>query len=126
MIAREWLIAFSTTSENRFAMKMPGQFKHCMCFARIDEHWVFVEYARRPGGAIAVVPDSEADPWLAEAQDGATVLKVKQGYEVPPWPLLWCVPLTAYIVGIGSSALRPDAFFRDCVANGAELVCENH
>jgi hypothetical protein len=118
----EWFVAFKTKAKMRIANLFPGRFKHVMAFASRDGLWAFCDVAPFASQFI-IVPDPLADPMIANAIADATVLKVVAG----PGRLggLWCVPATANLTGVPSCALRPDAFFRDCLAHGAEILIEN-
>jgi hypothetical protein len=123
VLPEEWFVAFPRHASKRLLRWVPGQFKHVRLFTRIGNHWLFLEYAWRAEGQCAVVPDAEADPWLALAQENAVVLRLKPGTARARWPLLYCVPFAAQMTGVRSSALRPDGFYRDCLRHGAEIVC---
>lgn len=124
IIPCEWFVVFKKKSMMRWANWAPGKFKHCFAMTFIAEQqiWVFVEFAALSGTAVSICANGEADGWLAEASRDAVVVKMPAGL-AKGWPLgLWCVPLTAHVIGLKSSALLPDGLFRDCMANGGEIV----
>lgn len=124
---REWFIAFHRTSPVRLARWLTvGQtFKHVSCFAFVPAAgcWIFNDW-NLLRSELLIVPDAKADPFLAAEQEDAVVLR-----HVPAaFPLMrpklgfWCVTSVAHLAEIRSCALRPDALFRDCLAEGAEIV----
>ena len=124
IIPGEWFVVFKKKSFLRWANWMPGRFKHCFCFAFVPELqcWVFVEFAALSGTSIGLVKNDEADPWLAEASREAAVVRIAARMG-KGWGMgLYCVPLTAHTIGLSSCALLPDGLFRDCLAQGGELV----
>jgi hypothetical protein len=124
VIPSEWFVVFKRKSAMRWANWVPGKFKHCLAMTFIAERqaWLFVEFAALSGTAVSICANDGADDWLAEASRDAVVVKVPAGMS-KGWAWgLWCVPLTAHVIGLRSSALLPDGLFRDCMANGGEIV----
>ena len=124
IIPRHWFVVFKKKSKLGWANWVPSKFKHCFCLAFIEEmqSWVVVEFAAQSGSMVAFVADSEASDILTAACDDAVVLKVvSRATKGWGWGL-WCVPLTAQLIGIPSCALRVDGLFRDCMRNGGEII----
>lgn len=125
---REWFIAFKHDTPIRLARILTAgqRFRHVACFGFIPAIgcWLFHDWCLA-GTVISVVPDEDADPVIAQMQAGAVVVRF-----VPPWwrvetrlkAGLWCVTATSHLTGVRSSALRPDALFRDCLADGGTIV----
>lgn len=121
---QEWFVVFKRRSRGRITNMIPGRFKHVLAFAFMPavRAWLFVEFAWQGGTAVAIVPNDIADRYLSRASHNAVVVKVRAGRAgMPRWGL-WCVPAIAHVTGIRSCALRPDAFFRDCLRHGGEIV----
>ena len=125
IIPSEWFVVFKTKSKLRWVNWLPGRFKRCLCFAFVREMqcWVFVEYAVMSGSMVALLPDANADRWLGEVCRDAVVVKVRAGMvQKGLCRGLWPVPLTGHVIGLKSRALLPDRLFRDCLAQGGEIV----
>lgn len=126
----EWFLAFRTDTGDPIARFLTrGQrFRHVSCFGFVHPAgcWTFYDW-NLASTMLSVVPEALADEALAYAIDGATIVRF-----VPPaviWrsnPKLgfWCVTSVAHLTGVRSSALRPDALFRDCVAQGGTIIAE--
>lgn len=124
IIPREWFVVFKQKSKLRWCNWVPGRFKHCFCIAFIVEMqcWIFVEFAALSGTAVAFLKNDEADDLLAEVCADAVVVKMPAAMTKGWGWGLWCVPLTAHVIGLRSCALLPDGLFRDCMASGGEIV----
>jgi hypothetical protein len=124
IVPAEWFVVFKKKSKLRWVNWVPGRFKHCFAMAFIAEIqcWAFVEFAATAGSTVALLPNDQADDWLAEAMSDAVVVKYKAGAVQGAGWGLWCVPLTAHVIGVSSCALLPDGLFRDVMRNGGEVV----
>lgn len=124
IIPQEWFVVFKYKSALRWCNWIPGRFHHCFAMAYIEElkSWVFVEFAPLAGAAIAFCPDTEVNEWLGEASRDAVVVKMPARMTRGWYCGLWCVPLTAHVIGLKSCALLPDGLFRDCLRQGGEIV----
>jgi hypothetical protein len=125
----QWLLIFETKA-NRFVQRFcPGRYKH-VCAAgyvpSIDTWLIYsVEFDGTKIGAFR--PGKDFQDWLAVVVKGSGVLRVKAGDRAPrPWFTFWCVPAVRHLVGIRGGALWPDQLWRYCVANGAEIVSDEH
>lgn len=125
---REWFLVFrqSTTDEMALVLTQGRRFKHVACFGFIPAIgcWLFHDWDTA-GTRLIVVPDEDADPFLARMQDDAVVVR----FVTPTWrvedslkPGFWCVTSVAHLTGVKSCALQPDDLFRDCLADGGEIV----
>lgn len=125
---KDWFVVFYDRSEARFVNWLAmGRFKHVAVFGKVERSgaWVFYDFWLNRA-RIFVVGDWEADEAIANFIAGATVVRfprlLADVTDVNLRPGLWCVPAVAHILGIHSSALRPDALFRQCLAKGGEIV----
>lgn len=122
----EWCIVFQRWSTYRVVRWFNGEFKHVACFGHVGgcDSWVFFN----PGWDsfdLTVVPDAVADHFIAEIiRDGlvvrfvAPVVMPKRRFQ----PFMSCTFAVARLTGVRSCALRPDAFLRDCLAQGATVI----
>jgi hypothetical protein len=124
IIPEEWFVVFKRKSKFRWLNWMPGRFKHCFAMAYVEERkcWLFVEFAALSGSAVTLCPDEDADWFLGDASADAVIVKMPARMVKGVGLGLWCVPLTAHVIGLKSCALLPDGLFRDCMANGGEIV----
>ena len=127
-----WFVTFHERSERQWVNRFcPGKFKHVGAFGYVAEArvWVFVDFltARL---MVRVASDRSADILIAEETAGGTVVKMpeidKESKKYRLKPGLWCVPATAHLLGLGGSALLPDQLFRQCMANGGQMVTQNN
>jgi len=120
-----WILAFHRTTESRLVRLLAwGRYKHITAIAYIGEvdHWVFLDW-RFATIDVIVARGVEADRLMNHFTEHADVLgieprEVRSGFRVG-W---WCVPLIKHLVGIRGGALRPDALWRDCIRQGAEII----
>lgn len=118
-----WYLAFSTVPFRWWMKFMPGRFKHVMAFAPLPELglWVFID-AGHDMTEVAVVPDGEAEIFLAGVARMAVVrIACGRRARLPRWGY-WCTAMAGHLVGLGPCALRPDSLYRQCLANGGVLI----
>jgi hypothetical protein len=103
-----------------------GRYKHVRAYAYLPatEHWLFydVHYRRTQ---ILVVPDGDAViAILAVWQRDADIIRVPRRDDAHLFFRIgfWCVPAMKHLIGLRSSALRPDALWRDCVRAGGQQL----
>jgi hypothetical protein len=119
-----WIVVFRPTSESLLVRLLScGRFKHVSAMSYIPgiKAWVTYDVGFN-GTKIVVVPDCEANailgPWLA----GCTLVKMRRQQMRPSYPVLgWCVPAIARLLGL-PSALRSNALYRQCLANGGTVL----
>jgi hypothetical protein len=127
---REWFIAFKRTTSLWLADRLSfGRYKHVSCFGPVPAvgGWLFYDFGKS-AAAIAVVPDRRADDLMGLACDRALVVRWAPPLVVTGWrlkPAFLCTSAVAHLTGVPSCALRPDAFLRDCLAHGAEIVIDD-
>lgn len=121
-----WYLVFEETTP-RWWLRWVGRFKHVMAIGWVAHQRVWLVYDVSLGRSrVAVLPDCPGtDQEIARLMEEATWLALTPR-ETPRFHWLrigfWCVPAVSHLVGIGGCALRPDAFFRDCLRHGAEIV----
>lgn len=140
---KRWFIVFhEVTSRPWLRWLACGRFKHVSCFGWVDsaQRWVFFDPALERTW-LRLVPDDVA------SEEPAHVFDIKAGYyggdlghyanlgQVvaldiqldnvmrPNIGIGWgCVRDVARVVGIRTRAIRPDAFFRECLKRGGTVV----
>ncbi len=122
---REWFVVFQLHTRFRWLRWMPGRYKHVMAFAHVAEAgvWILVNVGW-DRTELVVIDDADVKEILTDLLYGTDIVKVPAGGMPRKLPHFgfWCVPAIAHIVGVKSSALRPDAFLRDCLAHGGEFI----
>jgi hypothetical protein len=132
--ATRWSIVFHRQAENRlFAMLAMGHFKHVSAFAWLPGPRVWIHYDlgfRRT--RVVVLPDTaESKAYLAALITGNAIVTMKvRGDARPVMRLgLFCTSAVKHLIGLRSSALRPDALFASCLRHGGKLsddASQNH
>lgn len=120
-----WVLAFQRSTESPWVRLFAcGRYKHVSAFGYIAEvdHWVFFDW-RFPGIDVIVARGDGATQLMHHyTRDadllGMVPLKRSTGARFG----FWCVPAIKHLLGISGGALRPDALFRDCVRQGAEIL----
>lgn len=122
-----WLLVFhrrcTTPVLNRLVI---GEFKHVSAAGWIEaaESWVFYDPSLNRT-QILVMPDRTGTVAYSSIAVGNAVLRMPVLARRGSARLgFWCVPAIKHLVGLRSGALRPDALWRDCLANGAEIVSQ--
>lgn len=138
-----WFVVFHTATKRRWLRWLAfGRFKHVSCFGWVDsaQRWVFFDPALERAW-LRLVPDEVA------AELPAHIFDIKAGYyggDIGHYSSLGvvvrvetqigdpfapnvrpgrgCVRDVARLIGIKTWALRPDAFFRRCLALGGHII----
>jgi hypothetical protein len=125
---KDWYVVFDPAPTRRWINWLAwGRFKHVACFGFIAraQTWAFFDF-HLDRSRIFVVGDHEADKLIGHYSIGKTVVRMAKplGRELDVNLALggWCVPAVAHIVGLRTCTLRPDALFRQCLANGGEII----
>lgn len=121
-----WTVVFHRKAENRlFSLIAMGHFKHVSAFAWVPECQAWVHYDlgfRRT--RITLLPDTtKSEAYLANLIAGNAIVTMPPCSGVPRVFRfgLFCTTAVKHLIGIGGSALRPDALFASCLRNGGEL-----
>jgi hypothetical protein len=122
-----WLVMFRReTSSSWLDRAVPGHWKHVSAVGYFPDArcWVAVDPTLR-GIWVDVRRGEESGNWLDVVAAGGGVLKVgPRRSEARVFRQFWCVPAVAAMVGSRSGALLPDRFWRDLIAEGAEIVAD--
>lgn len=126
-----WFLCFARTSSTWWMRWLAaGKYKHVAAFGcvRVGKEilWVFydVNYLKTQ---IMIASDKDALPIMEKWAEDADVMAIR------PAPMashrfrigFWCVPAIKHLIGLRSGALRVDPLFRDCLAQGGELIDES-
>lgn len=120
----EWYVAFWEGAEKHWWWPIcrPG-FRHVAAFGYSAEHRVWLVYdvtLRRT--LIQVLDSNQMDAWVTALPDNNCIVAFQPAAEPDP-PLnrlgFWCTTAIAHLVGVRSRALRPEALYRDLIAQGA-------
>ena len=121
-----WTIVFHRKAENWFfSLIAMGRFKHVSAFAWLPDVGVWLVYDlgfRRT--RIAVMPDTaESKAHLARVITGNAIITMPVQLDALPVMRLglFCTSAVKHLIGLRSSALRPDALFASCLRHGGEL-----
>jgi hypothetical protein len=121
--ARRWTVVFHRRAENRFFHLIAlGHFKHVSAFAFVPEigAWVVYDVGFRLTRLTFLADTDVAKTILAQRIKGNCTVTLKVREDNLPWfrPGLLCTTAVAHLVGVKTSALRPDRLFRHLVAAG--------
>jgi hypothetical protein len=125
---RRWTVVFHRKAENRFfsAIAM-GRFKHVSAFAWLPdlERWLIYDVGFRRTRVALYSDDEDARKHLAAIVTGNRTVTIDVREENLPFMRLgmFCTTAVAHLIGVRSSALRPDRLYRHLVAQGG-LVSE--
>jgi hypothetical protein len=125
--ARRWTVVFHRKAENRFFGAIAlGHFKHVSAFAFIPELsiWTIYDVGFRRTRLTHLADTDHAKTILAHIIKGNACITMEVREDNLPlmrWGL-FCTTAVAHLVGIRSSALRPDRLFRHLVAAGGVVV----
>lgn len=125
---KDWFLAFSPHASRPWIKWLVlGHYKHVSAFGFVEraQSWVFFDW-NLDRSHIFVVGNHEADIMIGEYSTNHTVVRMARpiGQEKSVNFAVggWCVPSVAHLVGLRSSALRPDALFRQCLAHGGQII----
>lgn len=120
-----WIVAFHKTSKFWWVRWLAaGAYKHVSAFAFLPlvKLWVYYDVTLA-GTKVLVLPDSKsAEDWIAARTADADLVSIKRQDRRPSLAPFYCVSAIKSLIGLRSSALRPEGLFRDCLAAGAELI----
>lgn len=122
----QWAICFTRKCATRWLQWLPvGKYKHVRAFGCVPHihTWVFFDPALSRT-AIKLARGQEATALIAEYLHDADVIQMPhmERKSLRPQFFGWCVPAVAHLVGIPSSALRPDRFWADCLRHGGTIL----
>ncbi len=120
----EWYVAFFDGPARYWWTPLcrPG-FRHVCAFAYDAEHAVWLLYdVTMTRTHIRAQSSEQMDAWCARLPANRTIVRFASPPEPEPPAFrlgFWCAPAVAHLVGVASRALRPEALYRDLVAQGA-------
>lgn len=121
--ARRWTVVFHRKSENLFFRLIAlGHFKHVSALAwvpELDQWWIYDVGFRRTRLKV-LVDGATAQGMIAAIVAGNCTVTIDVREENLPLMRLgmFCTTAVAHLIGVRSSALRPDCLFRHLVAQG--------
>jgi hypothetical protein len=125
-----WFVVFHTKAATPFLSRLPiGWFKHVSAFAYVHGAGCWLIYdVQLEGTRTIILPDNPATlDFIAGYTEGCAVLHMRRRTDARIWFRFgfWCVPAMKHLLGLSSSALLPDALFRDCLrAPGTKVIHE--
>lgn len=122
-----WNVVFNREAASGWARLVPGRFKHVRAYAFVPATrlWLFydVHFAGTEIFAVPDGPDANAAIFSFIGPEGASdIVAVRRLPARPrrfPWSN-WCTPALRHLLNLPGSALLPDGFHRDCLANGGK------
>lgn len=123
-----WCVVFNLEAEAGWARWVPGRFKHVRAFAFVPATGIWLFYDVHFGGTqIFAVAGDRDDPKVKAAiysfigPSGSSYVvgmsRLPARRRLFPWSN-WCTSSLRHLLNLPGGALRPDAFYRDCLANG--------
>lgn len=122
-----WNVCFHRTAASRlWGWLACGKYKHVSAFAFIpgSRHWLLYD-VHFEGTRLAILPDTPAAFQVIEAIiSDCDVIRITRQTGRAHFVRLgfWCVPAVKHLLGLRSSALRPDALFRHLLRDGGEII----
>lgn len=122
-----WYLVFYEHSSARWVDWLAwGRFKHVSAIGFLPDQQAWVHYeVGLTRTRIGVFPAGRgADIYITRLRERSVVLAVPAGEGRTRWARVgfWCVPAMAHLIGLKRLFWRPDALFRACLAEGAEVV----
>jgi hypothetical protein len=126
---RRWTVVFHRKAHNRFFAAIAlGEFKHVSAFAFVPEFgvWIIYDVGFRRSRIELLADTDHAKTIMANIIKGNCFVTIETSQENLPLMRLgmFCTTAIAHLIGIRSSALRPDRLFRHLVAAGG-VVCDD-
>lgn len=119
-----WNVVFNREAASGWARWVPGRYKHVRAYAFVpaSQVWLFYDVSF-VGTDISAVPHGQHWDKLWEfigpdtASDIVSVTMLPPRRRRFPWSN-WCTSALRHLLNLPGGALRPDAFYRECVENG--------
>jgi len=125
----QWVVVFDPVATNRLVGWLtPGRFKHVRAYGYVPflHVWLFVD-ANFAGIEIRLAAEGAAAEIMVAAWTDGCDLVLMPRFQHANRSLLaagcgWCVPTVKRLIGLRSSALRPDALLADCLAHDGKFL----
>ena len=125
-----WFVAFYDGGQRYWWSGLCREgFRHVAAFGYCADQAAWLLYdVTTARTLIRVLTPSQMDAWVGRLPDNRRIVAF-EATEEPGDPVLrvgfWCTPAVAHLVGARSRALRPEAFYRDLLAQGARPAFES-
>lgn len=125
----EWFVAFWEGEQRHWWWPLcrPG-FRHVAAFGYCAEQAVWMVYdVTLARTLIQALSPRQMDAWVDALPPCRRIVAYLPTKEPKPPGLrlgFWCTPAVAHLVGVASRALRPQALYRDLMAQGARPAFE--
>lgn len=122
-----WNVVFHPEAATPWLNRLPiGKFKHVSAFTYLPglKGWLIYD-VQLSSTRMVVLPDLDASlDIIARMTEGCEVIAMRRETADASTGRLgfWCVPAIKHLLGLRSSALRPDSLRRDCLRNGGQLI----
>lgn len=125
-----WTLCFERSAISWASHLALGRYKHVRAFGYVPflHVWVFYDVGFRGASVVVAADGPDADSIIEFWSRTADLLSVLPAHPfVPRLPVFgWCVPSIRRLIGFRGGALRPDAFYRQCLAQGATPIELDH
>ena len=122
-----WLVIFHRRCGTEWVNRLPGRFKHVSAIGWVNgaNCWVYYDPTIHRT-QVMVLPDEIGIATYARIAAPNAVLKVPVRERIGAGRVgFWCVPAIKHLLGLRSGALLPDRLWKDCLANGGEIVSDD-
>lgn len=124
----QWVVCFSHKCATRWLEWIPvGKYKHVRAFGCVPHinTWIFFD----PGlnrTALRVARGDAAHMLISLFLNEADVIQMPLRMRESRRPRIfgWCVPQVAHLLGLSTSALRPDRLWRECLRQGGTILAD--
>jgi hypothetical protein len=126
-----WYVAFYNDARRHWWSWMCRDgFRHVAAFAYDAEAAVWLVYdVTLSRTVIRALSSSQMDAWVDALPANHRIVRFEAAAQPRPPGLrvgFWCAPAVAHVVGVASRALRPEALYRDLLAQGARPAFESN
>ena len=125
-----WYVAFYN-DERRYwwSWMCRDGFRHVSAFAHDAEAGVWLVYdVTTERTHIRALSSPQMDAWVDALPANRRIVRFAPDVPARPPAVrvgFWCAPAVAHVVGVTSRALRPEALYRDLLAQGARPAFES-
>lgn len=128
---QSWMLVFDRVAPTPFLDFVAfGRYKHVRAFGYVPflHVWIFFDPHWTANDLFVAADGSPATDLMQNWIINSDVMRFRRLECNRPGPPLagWCVPAIKRLIGLRSSALRPDSLWRDCLENGGEPIEADH